>query len=68
MASRSLPPQTSRRPNIAERIAIDPFLPKNDLINEFIRNTINPDIDASQTYYTGIIVDIIDKDNKEVDC
>lgn len=53
--------------NIAERIAFDPFISQESLINEMIRNMINPDIDSNQLYYTGQVVNIITKDNKNLD-
>jgi len=57
----------SSRSNIAERIAFDPFLSQESLINEMIRNMINPDSDSNQAYYTGQVVNIIKVDNQELD-
>ena len=50
-----------------ERIAFDPFLPQQDLINEFVRNAINPDIDIGQTYYLGIVTGIINPNDTKID-
>lgn len=64
--------QSTHRPNknkgkIAERIAFDPFLPQQDLINEFIRNTINPNTDLGIRYFVGKILDIIKNDDSIID-
>jgi hypothetical protein len=67
MATPSTHLQKQSKGKIAERIAFDPFLPKEDLINEFIRNTINPDIDQGKTYYVGRILDIIENDDSLLD-
>ena len=60
-------PSSTTKGKIAERIAFDPFLPQQDIINEFIRDTINPDIDRGRTYYLGQVVGIIDPDDREID-
>jgi hypothetical protein len=62
----SVAPSNSKA-KIAERIAFDPFLPQQDIINEFIRNTINPDIDSGVTYYLGQVIDIIDPEDPSID-
>lgn len=61
--------QTNRssKSNIAERIAFDPFISQQSLINELIRNMINPDTDSNQVYYTGQIANIIKLDDKDID-
>jgi len=59
--------QNKNKGKIIERIAFDPFLPQQDLINEFIRNTINPNTDSGQTYYVGKIIDIIENDDAIID-
>lgn len=58
---------SNTKAKVAERLAFDPFLPQQDLINEFIRNTITPDNDIGQTYYLGKVIDIIDTNNSEID-
>jgi len=67
MAKSSSVPDSSKKPKIAERLAFDPFLDQQDLINEFIRNAINPDVDYGKTYYLGRVIDIIDKDDRFID-
>jgi len=67
MGEQSTNRQNKNRGKIAERIAFDPFLPKEDLINEFIRNTINPNTDQGQTYYVGKIIDIIENSDAIID-
>jgi len=56
-----------KKSHTAERIAFDPFLPKDEIINEYIRNTITPDIDIGQSYYLGTIVHVVEKDDRDVD-
>ena len=58
---------SNSKAKIAERIAFDPFLPQQDIINEFIRNTINPDIDSGKTYYLGQVINIIEPDDPSID-
>lgn len=58
---------SNTKAKVAERLAFDPFLPQQDLINEFIRNTITPDNDIGQTYYLGRVIDIIGFNNSEID-
>lgn len=67
MAKSSSVNSSNTKAKVAERLAFDPFLPQQDLINEFIRNTINPDNDIGQTYYLGKVIDIIDVNNTEID-
>jgi len=55
-------PQNSK-PKLADRIAFDPYLPAEDLLNEFLRNMINPDIDLGQSYYVGVITKILDPED-----
>ena len=62
----SVDPKNSKA-KVAERVAFDPFLPQQDLINEFIRNSINPDTDAGQTYYLGTITGIINPEDTLID-
>ena len=57
----------NKKSPIAERIAFDPFLPQQDIINELIRNTISPDMDVGQTYYLGQVVGIITDDNQSIE-
>ncbi len=67
MSKLSEQPPVNKKSHIAERVAFDPFLPQQDLINELIRNMINPDTDIGQSYYLGQIVDIIDEGNHFID-
>ena len=58
---------SNSKAKVTERVAFDPFLPQQDLINEFIRNSLTPDADYGQTYYLGRVIDIIESDNSEID-
>lgn len=58
---------SEKKPKIAERIAFQPFTPQQDLINELIRNMINPDNDIGRTYYVGEVVKIIEDTNPLID-
>lgn len=51
----SSPPRHKKTP-VLEKIAFDPFISQQTLINELIRNMVNPDIDQGQTYYIGQVV------------
>lgn len=67
MAKSSSVNSSNTKAKVAERLAFDPFLPQQDLINEFIRNSITPDNDIGQTYYLGKVIDIIDTNDVEID-
>ena len=67
MARGSSVDHKNSKAKVAERVAFDPFLPQQDLINEFIRNSINPDTDAGQTYYLGTITGIINPEDTLID-
>lgn len=58
---------SNTKAKVVERIAFDPFLPQQDLINEFIRNSLTPDTDYGQSYYLGKVIDIIENNNIEIE-
>lgn len=58
---------SSKKPKLAERIAFQPFTPQQDLINELIRNMINPDSDIGRSYYVGEVLKIIENSNALID-
>jgi len=58
---------SATRSKLAERVAFDPFLPQEDLLNELIRNMINPDSDLGQNYYVGIITNVVKKDDPQIE-
>lgn len=59
--------QRNTKPKVAEALAFDPFLSKDTLINQMIRNMINPDNDTGQSYYVGQVVKIIDENDSNID-
>ena len=67
MASAANHPVSDKKSKIAERLAFQPFTPQQDLINELIRNMINPDTDLGKTYYVGEVLKIIENTNQLVD-
>ena len=60
-------PISDKKPKVAERLAFQPFTPQQDLINELIRNMINPDTDLGKTYYVGEVLKIIENTNTLID-
>lgn len=58
---------SATRSKLAERVAFDPFLPQEDLLNELIRNMINPDSDLGQNYYVGVITNVVKKDDPQIE-
>lgn len=67
MAKASVPQTTARAANANVITAFDPYISKEDLLNQIIRNSVVPDIDAGQTFYVGQVLAILDNTDNDID-